>query len=119
MGAAVIEKALVKPAGVGALLEAELGLGAGNLGEVTVATPLELLRFDSVSPSGDSLWTDPDNAITGGTGTYAQPFGDALLSSNGFLAGQLLFFQWWSRDNGYAPPDNFGLSDALRVMVCP
>jgi hypothetical protein len=53
------------------------------------------------------------------SGTYAQPFNDALFASSGFLAGQVLHFQWWSRDNGYAPPNNFGLSDALRVMVCP
>ena len=53
------------------------------------------------------------------SGTYAQLFSDSLLASNGFLAGQVLFFQWWSRDNGYAAPDNLGLTDALRAMVCP
>jgi glucose/arabinose dehydrogenase len=60
-------------------------------------------------------------SVTGSscTGTYAQPIADALLAANGFLAGQVLFFQWWSRDNGYAAPDNIGLTDGLRVMVCP
>jgi hypothetical protein len=53
------------------------------------------------------------------SGTYAQLFSDSLLASNGFLVGQVLFFQWWSRDNGYAAPDNLGLTDALRAMVCP
>jgi len=53
------------------------------------------------------------------TGTYAQAIPDALFSANGFLAGQVLYFQWWSRDNGYSAPNNIGLTDGLRIMVCP
>ncbi|MBM3992289.1 MAG: hypothetical protein FJ298_14975 [Planctomycetes bacterium] len=53
------------------------------------------------------------------TGTYAQAIPDALLAANGFLAGQVLYFQWWSRDSGYAAPDNIGLTDGLRILVCP
>jgi glucose/arabinose dehydrogenase len=82
-------------------------LGAGVR---CVGAPLRRMPVQSSggSPSGNDC-----------SGSYAQAFDDSILASNGFLAGQLLFFQWWSRDNGYAPPNNFGLSDALRVMVCP
>lgn len=53
------------------------------------------------------------------TGVFSQPVSDAYLSSNGLTAGMTVYFQIWSRDPGYAPPDNIGLSDALRVLICP
>jgi hypothetical protein len=53
------------------------------------------------------------------TGSYAQPVSDAYLSLNSVTAGMTLYFQVWSRDPGFAPPDNIGLSGGLRVLVCP
>lgn len=71
-GASVVEKILVKPAGVGVLLETSLSVDAGALGTANVAPPPELLRFDYATPTGDSIWLDADNAIQGGLETYAR-----------------------------------------------
>ena len=53
------------------------------------------------------------------TGVYSQPVRDKYLSNHGLVAGTTVHFQIWSRDPGFAPPNNIGLTDALRVLVCP
>jgi glucose/arabinose dehydrogenase len=53
------------------------------------------------------------------TGTYVRPISDAFMAAQGWVAGTTAHFQFWSRDPGYAPPNNIGLTDALRVVVCP
>lgn len=53
------------------------------------------------------------------SGVYAQPLSDAYMASQSFSVGALVYFQYWSRDSGFAPPNSIGLSDALRVRVCP
>lgn len=70
-GAAVVEKALLRPVGVGVTLVADVAVDAAALGAIEVATPPELVRFESVTPTGDSPWTDPDNAINGGMASVA------------------------------------------------
>jgi hypothetical protein len=35
------------------------------------------------------------------------------------VAGQQVWIQAWSRDPGYAPPDNISLSDAVSFTLCP
>jgi hypothetical protein len=37
----------------------------------------------------------------------------------GLVAGQQVWIQSWSRDPGFAPPDNTSLSDALTFTLCP
>ncbi|MCC7013050.1 MAG: PQQ-dependent sugar dehydrogenase [Planctomycetes bacterium] len=75
-----------------------------------VATPIRRMPVQSSggTPGGNDC-----------SGSYAQPFSDADMAANGFTLGTLVYFQFWSRDPGYAPPNNVGLTDALRVMVCP
>ncbi|MEO6710517.1 MAG: PQQ-dependent sugar dehydrogenase, partial [Planctomycetota bacterium] len=53
------------------------------------------------------------------TGVFTQAISDAFLQNNGVSAGMTLHFQIWSRDPGFAPPNSIGLSDALRVFICP
>jgi hypothetical protein len=37
----------------------------------------------------------------------------------GLVAGQQVWIQTWSRDPGFAPPDNTSLSDAVSFTLCP
>jgi len=37
----------------------------------------------------------------------------------GLVAGQQVWAQTWSRDPGFAPPDNISLSDAVSFTLCP
>jgi hypothetical protein len=53
------------------------------------------------------------------SGAYAFHFSHALMNSRGLTAGTTLYAQFISRDNGFAPPRNIGLTDALRFTVVP
>jgi predicted deacylase len=37
----------------------------------------------------------------------------------GLVAGAQVWAQYWSRDPGFAPPDNTSLTDALQFTICP
>ena len=55
------------------------------------------------------------------SGAYDFDFGAWILSGKDpyLAAGAKVYAQYWSRDPGFAPPNNVGLTDALRVVVCP
>jgi hypothetical protein len=53
------------------------------------------------------------------SGAYEFHFSHALMNSRGLTAGTTLYAQFISRDNGFAPPRNIGLTDALRFTVVP
>lgn len=53
------------------------------------------------------------------TGVYTQPFSDAYMANQSLTAGMVAHFQFWSRDSGFAAPNSVGLTDALRVLLCP
>jgi hypothetical protein len=53
------------------------------------------------------------------SGAYSYHFSHALMTSRGLTAGTTLYAQFISRDNGFAPPRNIGLTDALRFTVVP
>ena len=56
---------------------------------------------------------------SGCTGTFSYHFTSAYMTSQGLPAGQLVFGQFWGRDNGIALPNDVGLSDAIQFTVCP
>lgn len=53
------------------------------------------------------------------SGSYSFHFSHALMNSRGLTAGMTLYAQFLSRDDGFAPPRNIGLTDALRFVVVP
>ena len=55
------------------------------------------------------------------TGSYAYEF-NALIavgSDSALIAGQQVWAQYWSRDPGFAPPQNANLTDALTFVIDP
>jgi Tol biopolymer transport system component len=55
------------------------------------------------------------------TGTFAYEF-NALIASGSnpaLVAGQQVWAQYWSRDPGFAPPQNSNLTDALSFVIDP
>jgi len=52
------------------------------------------------------------------TGTYAFHFTQAYMAQQQLGANTTVFVQYWSRDPGFAPPNNVGLTDALRFTIC-
>lgn len=51
------------------------------------------------------------------TGQYAFQVDVAFLSTNGLLPGMDVYAQIWSRDLGFAAPNNVGLTNGLRFQV--
>jgi hypothetical protein len=54
-----------------------------------------------------------------GVGSYFFPFDASYMSSFGLSAGQSIYGQFWSRDPGFAPPENIGLTDAILFTLSP
>jgi hypothetical protein len=50
-------------------------------------------------------------------GAYSFHFSHAYMSANSVQSGDTLYAQYWSRDPGFAPPNNYGLTDALKFTV--
>ena len=53
------------------------------------------------------------------SGTYFFHFSQAYMASKLIPAGTQLYAQYWSRDPGFAPPENVGLTDGLEFLVGP
>ena len=52
-------------------------------------------------------------------GAYAFHLSHAYMASHAIAPGDVLNFQWWSRDTGFAPPNAIGLTNALQVPILP
>ena len=52
-------------------------------------------------------------------GSYSYYFRQNYMSSHGITPGATIYGQFWSRDPGYSPPNNVGLTDAVRFVVTP
>jgi predicted lipoprotein with Yx(FWY)xxD motif len=90
------------------LASASLPFGGGTLcvKPPTVRTPVQL-----------SGGTPPP--VNDCTGSYSFHFSQAYLSAQGLTAGTTVHAQYWSRDPGYSPPNNVGLTNAVKFTVCP
>ena len=52
-------------------------------------------------------------------GYYAYTFTQAKMAQHGFTPGDDLYGQFWSRDSGFAPPNNVGLTAAMHAVILP
>jgi hypothetical protein len=55
---------------------------------------------------------------SGCAGSYGFPITQAFLVAHGLWAGSTLYAQVWTRDPGFAPPQDVGMTDALRFTIC-
>jgi hypothetical protein len=53
------------------------------------------------------------------SGSYSFHFSQSYMGLVLIGPGSTIHAQYWSRDPGFAPPSNIGLTDALRFVVCP
>jgi hypothetical protein len=53
------------------------------------------------------------------SGSFDFHLGHAYLASQGLAAGTTVHAQYWSRDPGFAAPNNISLTDALEVTLVP
>lgn len=53
------------------------------------------------------------------SGAYDFHFSQSYIASKGLTPGTLLYAQYWSRDPGFTPPGNIGLTDGLTFEICP
>ena len=79
-------------------------------GTLCVAPPLT--RTAAQTSGGNSL--PPEDC----TGTYVFQFTPAMMSQAGLQVGDDVYSQYWSRDNGFPPPDNVGLTAGVQWVVC-
>ena len=53
------------------------------------------------------------------SGSYSFHFTRAYAATFAVMPGTTLYAQYWSRDPGYSPPNNVGLTNGLRFTVLP
>jgi hypothetical protein len=53
------------------------------------------------------------------SGTYVFQFTPAMMNQAGLVVGDDVYSQYWSRDDGFPPPDNVGLTAGVHWSVCP
>lgn len=57
--------------------------------------------------------------FSGAAGAYSFHFTGAYMAALGLAPGTTVHGQWVSRDAGFAPPNDVGLTDAIRFTICP
>jgi hypothetical protein len=74
----------------------------------------EPIRRTPIAASGGTPF--PANDCSG---FYSFHFSQAYMVSEGLSPGITLYGQYWSRDPGFAPPTNVGLTDGVQFTICP
>ena len=53
------------------------------------------------------------------SGSYSFHFDQALMGTYALQVGEAVYAQYWSRDTGFAAPNNVGLTGGLQFQICP
>lgn len=83
-------------------------------GVLCVAPPI---RRTVAASSGGALPVDCSGVLSIDVNAFAAGVLGGTPLAELSIAGTLVSCQWWSRDNGFAAPDNSSLSDALAFVV--
>lgn len=59
------------------------------------------------------------SAATDCSGEYSFPMTSLYMQHHGLSPGTTVFAQYYSRDGGFTPPNQIGLTDALQFTVLP
>ena len=115
-------------------LSALTGIAAADIAFDADLVPVSLFwgrAPDAIPFGGGALWVQPpfartpvrDSGGSGGgadcSGAYSFHFSRSYMLAVALQAGDTLYAQYWSRDPGFAPPDNVALSNALQFTICP
>lgn len=73
------------------------------------------------APMGRTVlqFSDGSTAGTDCSGSFDFWFSQAFMQSKNLSAGQPIYAQYWSRDPGFAAPQNIALSNALAFEILP
>ena len=81
-------------------------------GTLCVAAPIKRTPIQISSPY-------PASPPPPCTGLYRFNFDHAHMQAHNLTAGDDVYAQYWSRDNGFAAPDNIGLTGGLHFSILP
>ncbi|MCK6447880.1 MAG: hypothetical protein L6Q99_15920 [Planctomycetes bacterium] len=76
-------------------------------GTLCLKTPLQRTPPKSTGP------------VAGCVGGLSFHFSHAYMAQKGVQAGDTIYGQYWTRDGGFAPPNNLGLTGGLQVVFGP
>jgi hypothetical protein len=79
-------------------------------GTLCVHTPIKR------TPGQNSGGSATGNDCTGG---YVYHFTQSYMLQQLLVANTTVYAQFWSRDPGFPPPNNIGLTNALQFTICP
>jgi hypothetical protein len=66
------------------------------------------IQWSGGTPNGDDC-----------SGSFDMAVPASYLHGHGWNPGAVVYAQWWSRDHGFAAPDNVSLTNGLAFEVCP
>jgi hypothetical protein len=89
-----------------------LSAGASPFYGGTLCLSMPIARTPAQSSGGSPSGAD----CSGGASFH---FSQAYMALKGIGPGTLAHGQFWSRDSGLPPPNNVGLTDAIRFVTAP
>ena len=82
-------------------------------------SPHDFVDYRAQARSFEGLAAFTSGTVNVSGSEKPERFDGAYMSANALSAGTSLYAQYWSRDTGYAAPNNVGLTDAVGFTICP